>query len=461
MLSEGAHTAARVPKGDVMRDPDSFDLDVLLRSAATGQRDPATDERLFSDVWSRVQTSIGDGAAGSPDAAQRRRLSVIGDREVAARRRRRAARLASAALAVAVAGGGTAVAAEFISTRTGEELTGWEVEAGGSGEVLNLGGTDRGQVFDEVTADIPFAPGYEPQRAWALEFFPHETDVAISEEFLRSWVVGNAVCTWADAWVAADNVGDVAARMAATIVLAEAVSWKDIVESDIPDATILGSGEHLSYRWWVRPLADAAQTYFSRFGGVAPYEDHPLVFTADYHDADGNGFTLWLHSVDPRGLDDYFQPERPGDHDITETGTVSIDGSAAEFARGDADTGSSFANLRWERPDGRRVQILGDGSYAETSAVVAVAESLVDRPRPLGLQFGLAPAGWSLSGYEESRSIDLTRDDDSGQLLRLSVIPRGRRDARERVRQRGADGRPSRDGDGPGAGGPAGAQGRR
>lgn len=131
VLSEGAHTAARVPKGDVMRDPDSFDLDVLLRSAATVQRDPAAEKRLFSDVWSRVQASIGDGAASSLDAAQQRRLNVIGDREVAARRRRRAARLASAALAVAVAGGGTAVAAEFISTRTGEELTGWEVEAGG------------------------------------------------------------------------------------------------------------------------------------------------------------------------------------------------------------------------------------------------------------------------------------------------------------------------------------------
>jgi hypothetical protein len=243
-----------------MRDPDSHDLDALLRSAATVQRDPADDERIFSDVWSRVQASIGDdGARTSNDAVQQRRLNLIGDREVAARRRRRAARLASVALAVAVAGSGTAAAAAFLSTRTGEHNSGWEVDAGGSGEILNMGGTDRSQVFDEVTADIPFAPGYEPQRAWALEFFPRETDSAVSEEFLRSWVVGNAVCTWADAWVAADNAGDVAARTAATTVLAEAVSWKDIVESDTPDATILDSGEHLSYRWWVRPLADAAQ----------------------------------------------------------------------------------------------------------------------------------------------------------------------------------------------------------
>jgi hypothetical protein len=244
-----------------MRNPDSHDLDVLLRSAATVQRDTAEEERLFADVWSRVQASIGGGGTTSGDAVQQqRRLNLIGDREVAARRRRRAARLASVALAVAVAGSGTAAAASFLSTRTGEELSGWEVEAGGSGEVLNMDGTDRTQVFDEVTADIPFPPGYEPQRAWALEFFPREADHAISEEFLRSWMARNAVCTWADAWVAADNVGDVAARTAATTALAEAVSWKDIVESDIPDAMEdPKTGERRSSNGWIRPLAEAAQ----------------------------------------------------------------------------------------------------------------------------------------------------------------------------------------------------------
>jgi hypothetical protein len=244
-----------------MRDPDSSELDALLRSAVPAQRDTADEERIFSDVWSRVQSSIDDdGTTTVDDAVQERRLTLIGDREVAARRRRRATRLASAALAIAVASGGTAVAAEFISTRTGQHNSGWELDAGGSGEVLDMGGTDRSRVFDEVTADIPFAPGYEAQRIWALEFHPPESDVRITEEFLRSWVVGNAVCTWADAWVAADTAGDVAARTAAATVLAEAVSWKDIVESDIPDATITASGEHLSYRWWVRPLAEAAQS---------------------------------------------------------------------------------------------------------------------------------------------------------------------------------------------------------
>jgi hypothetical protein len=59
--------------------------------------------------------------------------------------------------------------------------------------------------------------------------------------------------------VAADEAGDAAARAAATGTLAEAVSWKDIVESDLPDVIILESGEKLSYRYWVLPLAEAAQ----------------------------------------------------------------------------------------------------------------------------------------------------------------------------------------------------------
>jgi hypothetical protein len=242
-----------------MPHPETSDLDALLRSAAPVQRDPAEQERVLSDVWSRVHAAIADGPGITDDGVQGRRLDLIADRELAARRRRRATRLASLTVAVAVAGAGTAAAAEFISTRTGQHNSGWELDAGGSGELLDMGGSDRSQVFDEVTADIPFPPGYEPQRTWTLEFFPRETDSSISEEFLRSWVAGNAVCTWADAWVAADTAGDAPARSAAADALARAVGWPDIVGSDVPDATVLPSGEHLSYRWWVQPLADAAQ----------------------------------------------------------------------------------------------------------------------------------------------------------------------------------------------------------
>ena len=53
----------------------------------------------------------------------------------------------------------------------------------------------------------------------------------------------------------------------------------------------------------------------------------------------------------------------------------------------------------WERPDGRWVQLAGEHAYADLPAMTAVAESVVDRPQPLGLQFGLAPAGgrWAVT----------------------------------------------------------------
>jgi len=243
------------------------DLDMLLRSAATVQRDPAREERTFADVWARVQATMKDAAATPDDAVLDRRLALIADREMTARRRRRAAKVASVTLAVVVASAGTAAAA-FVGTRTGEKNTGWEVGAGGSGEILDQGGHDRRQVFEQVTSDIRFAPGYEAQRDHALDFFPQESDSAISESHLRSWTASNAICTWADAWVADDNAGDLTAREVATGTLAESASWEPIrtfnEDHDEPDPmdpnTGVDPGAGGSYYGWLRPLAQAARS---------------------------------------------------------------------------------------------------------------------------------------------------------------------------------------------------------
>src|SRR4051812_7718856 len=160
------------------------DLDALLRSAAPG-RGPVDEERVFAHVWSRLETAFDDGDQPRDDL-QSRRLDLVADREVSSRRRRRAAKVASITLAVAVAGAGTAAAADFWSTHTGEVTTGWEVDAGGRGEVLRLDGTDRDQVFDELTADLPFPAGYEAQREYALGFYPAEENHAVTEGTLRS-----------------------------------------------------------------------------------------------------------------------------------------------------------------------------------------------------------------------------------------------------------------------------------
>jgi hypothetical protein len=185
------------------------------------------------------------------------------------------------------------------------------------------------------------------------------------------------------------------------------------IESPAGGITLVAA-EEVTFPLSLDPVPVGLTPVFSRFGGVAHYGDQPLVFTADYGSANGDRVLVSLFAEDPRGLAE-FGWSVEGDA----TGTVTVDGTEAEVR-----SAGSSVDLLWERADGRWVRILGEGAFARTAAVVAVGESLADRPQPVGLQFGLAPAGWSPAGYEESRSLDLVSDVDPEQLLRVSLIGR-------------------------------------
>jgi hypothetical protein len=79
---------------------------------------------------------------------------------------------------------------------------------------------------------------------------------------VRSYVAYNAVCTWADAWVAADDAGNVAARADATQTLAGSVTWKAVVafEKSQGEPNPADSEAGQSYFGWLRPLAEAAES---------------------------------------------------------------------------------------------------------------------------------------------------------------------------------------------------------
>jgi hypothetical protein len=177
------------------------------------------------------------------------------------------------------------------------------------------------------------------------------------------------------------------------------------------------AAEQVTFPLSLEPVPDGLVPTFSRSGGVPYHGDQPLVFTADYTSPDGGDRVLLeLFPADPRQLPDVGWSEQ-GDP----AGTATVDGAPAELRRGNGVT-----TLLWERADGHWVWLLGEGHHADPAALTAVAESIVDRPQPVGLQFGLAPAGWSLGGYEESRSLDLISDTDPGQQpLRVSVFGPG------------------------------------
>src|SRR5680860_1276677 len=192
---EITRVSARVG-GVSMRGQPSAGVADLLHSAAGDPLDAAEAERVFAEVWSRVQADVARGGGVVEDDFERRRLDVIAKAQVASRRRRQLVRGVSLTTAVVLAGGGVAAAADFIAARTGERTTGWEVDAAGPGEVLNAGGTDYPQVLREITADIPFAPGWEHERDVALNGFylAPEAGSSVTEGAVRATVTDYAVC---------------------------------------------------------------------------------------------------------------------------------------------------------------------------------------------------------------------------------------------------------------------------
>jgi hypothetical protein len=180
-----------------------------------------------------------------------------------------------------------------------------------------------------------------------------------------------------------------------------------------------------------------------RFGVV-----DPVVWSADYRSADDPGFSFWISSADPREAPGVQHPQDAHvDDDILGTGTVPVSGTEADFVRGqyahplcryassislNAEPhqvcSDSFAELFWQRPDGLWVYLSGDGRYSEVSALVSVAESIVDRPQPVPLQVRLAPEGWVVSGYEAGglSLVDAAHATSASDRLSISLLERWR-----------------------------------
>jgi hypothetical protein len=212
-----------------------------------------------------------------------------------------------------------------------------------------------------------------------------------------------------------------------------------------PNGIALVAAEQVTFPLSLDPAPQGLTPSFSRFGGHTPFGDEPVGYSADYRAQDGDGFQLWITPQDPREMVDGPQPHNAERYSVTEQRTVDVDGAGAELVRGgyagrhctsapstpqqtrapgEVCT-STFAYLAWQRSDGQWVWIWADDTYSTVAAVVGIAESLIDRPQPAGLQLGLAPAGWSVTSYEDS-GMSLASDADPDQLISLSVLQRWR-----------------------------------
>jgi hypothetical protein len=146
---------------------------------------------------------------------------------------------------------------------------------------------------------------------------------------------------------------------------------------------------------------------------------------AGYSAADGTGFAIALSDTEPLpGVDPY----------LTDSGTVAVAGATARYLAGTMPQLCTLANvcfedlpfaeLIWERAPGEWIRLTGDGAHGEVAALVALGESLVDRPQPINLQVGLAPAGWSVVDWHESSgAIGVASDEDPTRAFTVQCMP--------------------------------------
>ncbi|MGY2083538.1 hypothetical protein [Blastococcus sp. SYSU DS0539] len=148
---------------------------------------------------------------------------------------------------------------------------------------------------------------------------------------------------------------------------------------------------------------------------------------AEYDSADGDDrFTVAVLDEEPEWLDDAYEHV-----DVTERAEVGVDGRDADVVRGSRDVycedgltvceRERFAELVWERRDDQWVVLSGEGDYSRTPELVAIAESLVDRPQRATLTAELAPAGWSLQAYKMGRVLTLVNDAYEQQTITVHV----------------------------------------
>jgi hypothetical protein len=215
------------------------------------------------------------------------------------------------------------------------------------------------------------------------------------------WRIGLAVTTAAAAWTAAVVVG------------------APDEPGPLPGSVTLVTFEMPTFPLSLDPVPEGLTPAFDGDGEGSSI--------ADYRDAAGeNGFTIYVGDEKSAGPDE----GAPG-YELGEVDEVSVEGSDAELVHysrtwctdgAGLDCGRrAFAELMWERTDGMWVRILGDGEYRSADRLVAVAESLVDRPQPATLRVGLAPAGWSVLSFKMGRVLTLVNDAHEQQTLTVHI----------------------------------------
>ena len=226
----------------------------------------------------------------------------------------------------------------------------------------------------------------------------------------------------------------------------------DVLPLDPPGGLTLVAADAVTFPYSMDPAPEGLTPTLVRAGGLESFGTvEPVVYRASYRSADDLGFEFSVSPSDPRVPRPGSFESPPYDEDeIEDRGTVQVDGTPADFVRARFQKPDcravpatptqeeqpeelcidAWAELFWQRPDGQWVAVYGMGDrYGVETALVAVAESIVDRPQPVQLQFRLAPEGWAVSSYESLGNLTLVSEADPTSLtdrIGVSLLERWR-----------------------------------
>ncbi|QXG76006.1 hypothetical protein KUM42_19960 [Modestobacter sp. L9-4] len=216
---------------------------------------------------------------------------------------------------------------------------------------------------------------------------------------------------------------------------------------DPPGGLSLVAAEAVTFPWSLDPAPVGLAVQLTQVGGPTPFGEQPPGWIAEYRSADEPGFTFTVSQTDPRDLGPGNGSSPPTG--VVESRTVTVAGTPADARRIVRDApdcepvpgrldrteppaqvcSDTLAELVWHRPDGRWLQVWGEGdTYGRVDAVVAVAQSVVERPQPVAVQVGLAPEGWTVASYESGSNLTLVDDATPSFRNQVNVSMWGRWD---------------------------------
>jgi hypothetical protein len=162
------------------------------------------------------------------------------------------------AAAMVVIGGGVAAGA-VLSAHTGKVVPKAQVPMGGPGEELNPAAPDFRSVALQISADIPYPPGYGNWRELVVADASDPSGL-VSSGALHGWFAMSAFCAWVRDWGQAVGAGDSSTAATAAQTIAQAPDWKAVTDEDPhpdPSATNDPGAETGTLFGWLLPYRDA------------------------------------------------------------------------------------------------------------------------------------------------------------------------------------------------------------